>query len=302
MGLCRRSTSWIVTTAAAVLLFIGACGDDGRPASPVAPTPVPSGPAVLLGAGDIAECGVPGSEATALLLDAIPGTVFTAGDNVYYQGTMDEFLRCYAPTWGRHKARTRPIAGNHDYGVPGASAYYSYFGAAAAPGAPGYYSYDIGAWRVIALNSNIPIDAASPQLAWLRGELSARRSTCTLALVHHPLFTSGQNGPDARLRPLWEVLYAEGVEIVISGHDHHYERFAPQDPAGRTDMARGVRQFVAGTGGVHLYPVGAPRANSEVRASVWGVLKFTLHGAAYDWEFVPVAGQAFRDAGTTPCH
>ncbi|MCC7032050.1 MAG: metallophosphoesterase [Acidobacteria bacterium] len=295
------SRSWVVVTTIAGLLSFG-CGDGGGAANPVAPTPRPGGPAVLVGAGDIAECGVPGSEATALLLDAIPGTVFTAGDNAYYNGTLDEFQRCYAPTWGRHKARTRPIPGNHDYGTPGASGYYSYFGAAAAPEAPGYYSYDVGGWQVIALNSNIPLDAASPQLAWLGSELSARRSACTLAYVHHPLFTSGPNGPDARLRPIWDVLHAAGVEVVVSGHDHHYERFAPQDPSGRPDLARGVRQFVAGTGGAHLYPVGAPRPNSEARASVWGVLKFTLHSAGYDWEFIPVAGQTFRDFGSAPCH
>lgn len=286
---------------AAVLVASGGCGDSG-PTSPVAPTPVVGGPAVLVGAGDIAECGVAGAEATALLLDVNPGTVFAAGDNVYYRGSVEEYQRCYEPTWGRHKARTRPIPGNHDYETAGASAFFTYFGAAAAPGAPGYYSYDVGSWHVVALNSNIPIDAASPQLAWLRGDLSAHRSACTFAYVHYPLFSSGQNGPVARMQPLWDVLYAEGVEVVVSGHDHHYERFAPQDPSGRSDTSRGVRQFVAGTGGVHLYPVGAPRPNSEVRASVWGVLKFTLQSAGYDWEFVPVAGQTFRDFGSAMCH
>jgi len=299
----RRAWSWTgMGLVTAVMVALAGCDDNGQVASPLAPTPQVTGPAVLVGAGDIAECGVPGAEATALLLDALPGTVFSAGDNVYYHGSVEEVQRCYDLTWGRHKARTRPIPGNHDYETPGASAYYSYFGAVAAPGAPGYYSYDVGSWHVVALNSSIPIDAASPQLAWLRSDLAAHRSACTFAYVHYPLFSSGPNGPDARMRPLWDVLYAEGVELVVSGHDHHYERFAPQDPTGRADAARGVRQFVAGTGGVHLYPVGAPRANSEVRASVWGVVKFTLQGAGYDWEFVPVAGQSFRDVGSAMCH
>ena len=297
-----RAWSWVGMGLAAVLFAAAGCGDGGGAISPVAPTPVVGGPAVLVGAGDIAECEVPGAEATALLLDAIPGTVFAAGDNVYYQGSLEQYQRCYGPTWGRHKARTRPIPGNHEYETPGASGYYTYFGSAAEPGAPGYYSYDVGAWHVVALNSSIPIDAASPQLAWLRNDLAAHRSTCTFAYVHYPLFSSGQNGSVTRMQPLWDVLYAEGVELVVSGHDHHYERFAPQDPSGRNDAARGVRQFVVGTGGVHLYSVGAARPNSEVRASVWGVVKFTLHGAGYDWEFVPVAGQSFRDFGSGSCH
>jgi 3',5'-cyclic AMP phosphodiesterase CpdA len=269
---------------------------------PTGPTPEPRvGPAVLVGAGDIAECGLAGAAETAFLLDQIDGTVFTVGDNAYYQGTRDEYERCYGPTWGRHKARTRPIPGNHEYETPGASGYYGYFGPAAAPAAPGFYSYDLGAWHIVALNSNIPIDEGSPQIAWLRDDLSRHRATCTLAYVHHPLFSSGRNGPSPHMRLLWEVLYAAGVEAVISGHDHLYERFAPQNPAGRVEFDRGVRQFVVGTGGAHLYPVPPTRPNSEAVASVWGVLKLTLRGGAYDWEFVPVAGQSFRDVGTGGC-
>jgi hypothetical protein len=292
-----------VTVLAVVCACASACSRSAPELNPNAPTPPPRvGPAVLVGAGDIAECGVAGAAETAQLLDQIEGTVFAAGDNAYYQGTRDEYERCYGPTWGRHKARTRPIPGNHEYETPAASGYFSYFGAAAAPAAPGFYSYDLGAWHVVALNSNIPMDAASPQLAWLRDDLATHRSSCALAYVHHPFFSSGRNGPTPHLRALWDVLHGAGVEVVVSGHDHIYERFAPLDPAGRPDPERGVRQFVAGTGGAHLYQVGPSRPSSEAVASVWGVLKFTLRSNDYDWEFVPVAGQSFRDAGAGVCH
>jgi 3',5'-cyclic AMP phosphodiesterase CpdA len=283
------------------LVAVG-CGRSAPTLNPVGPTPLSSGPAVLVGAGDIAQCGVPGADATAQLLDQIAGTVFAAGDNVYFTGSRQEYTQCYDAAWGRHKHRTRPIPGNHDYETPGADGYFWYFGGVAAPAAPGFYSYDLGAWHVVALNSNVPIDAASAQLAWLREDLARHRATCTFAYVHHPRFSSGPNGPTERLTPLWDLLYGAGVEVVVSGHDHIYERFAPQDPSGRADPVRGIRQFVAGTGGAPLYPVGAARSNSDVRASVWGVLKFTLREADYSWEFAPVAGESFRDTGSTPCH
>ena len=300
MDAMRAGTAIVV----AVVCTCGpACGRGGPDLTPTGPTPTPrGGTAVLVGAGDIAECGVSGAVETSHLLDQIEGTVFAAGDNAYYQGTRDEYERCYGPTCGRHKARTRPIPGNHEYETPGASGYFSYFGEAAAPAAPGYYSYDLGAWHIVALNSNIPIDAASLQLAWLRDDLAIHRSSCALAYVHHPLFSSGRNGPSQQVRALWDVLHAAGVEVVVSGHDHIYERFAPLDPSGRPDAVGGIRQFVAGTGGAHLYPVPVSRPPSEAVASVWGVLKLTLRSLDYEWEFVPVAGQSFRDSGTGVCH
>jgi acid phosphatase type 7 len=264
---------------------------------PVAPTE----PAVFVGAGDIGNCELPGAEATAKLLDAIPGTVFAAGDNAYFQGTRQDYERCYAPTWGRHKQRTRPVPGNHEYETAGADGYFWYFGSAAAPATSGFYSYDLGAWHIVALNSNIAMDARSDQLAWLRADLAENRSRCTLAYEHHPLFSSGPNGPTESVRPLWELLYAEGADVVISGHDHLYERFAPQDPVGRADMVRGIRQFVVGTGGSTLRTIVSLRPNSEVRFSTWGVLKLTLRSTSYDWEFVPVAGESFRDSGSDVC-
>jgi len=258
---------------------------------------------VFVGAGDIAECGSRGAKETARLLDDIDGTVFTAGDNAYSSGTIDQYLTCYDSTWGRHKARTRPSPGNHDYESPDAAPYYAYFGASAGPLGRGYYSYTLGAWHIVSLNSNIAANAGSKQEQWLRSDLAANRTVCTLAYWHHPVFSSGIHGMDPpKMKDIWRVLYEFHVDVVINGHDHDYERFAPQTPDGQPDAARGIREFVAGTGGApqrHFYTI---RANSEVRNdTTWGVLKLTLHAASYDWEFVPVAGKTFHDAGSAAC-
>ncbi|MGI9627596.1 MAG: metallophosphoesterase family protein [Longimicrobiales bacterium] len=258
---------------------------------------------VLVGAGDIAECGLQSDEATADLLDGIPGTVFTAGDNVYDDGTAQEFQDCYEPSWGRHKARTRPSAGNHDYNTPDATGYYAYFGSAAGNPDEGYYSYDLGSWHVVVLNSNIPRELGSPQIDWLINDLASTSAECTVAYWHHPRFTSGFHRNDESMAAMWDALYAAGAEIVINGHDHHYERFAPQDPAGQPDPDMGIREFVVGTGGTDLFPAIFLASNSEVRnASTFGVLKLTLYDGAYDWEFVPVVGQSFTDSGSEVCH
>jgi hypothetical protein len=277
--------------------------DVAAPPAPVAapPTTLSGASGVLVGAGDIGFCGTGGADATSRLLDRIPGTVFTTGDNAYMSGTADEFRRCYEPAWGRHRARTRPVAGNHEYGS-GGGAYFDYFGANAGPRGDGYYSYAVGSWNVIALNSEIPSGPASPQMTWLRGELSSRRSACTAVLWHRPLFTSGRNGDNPDMRDVWRTLYEFDVDLVINGHDHTYERFAPQDPNGRPDPTRGLRQFIVGTGGAPLYEFATVRANSEVRAAVWGVAVFTLSPGAYQWEFVPVDGATFTDAGSGTCH
>jgi ABC-type transporter MlaC component len=263
---------------------------------------------VLVGAGDIATCVGEGDDATARLLDTIEGTVFTLGDNVYEAGTPFEFEACYDPTWGRHKARTRPAAGNHEYLTPGASGYFEYFGAAAGDPSRGYYSYDLGSWHIVVLNSNCAevggCERGSPQERWLRADLAAHPRTCTLAYWHHPRFSSGPNGGEPGVGALWQALYEHGVDVVLAGHDHSYERFAPQTPSGEADLARGLRQFVVGTGGAPLYKFPGPAiANSEVRSDdTFGVLKLTVRPASYDWEFVPVAGRAFTDSGTGRCH
>ena len=291
-------------TVSALLFVIAvvACTEMVRTPTGPTPPPPPTGPAVLVGAGDIAECGVPGAEATARLLDAIEGIIFTAGDNAYYQGSLRDFQRCFEPTWGRHKDRIRPLPGNHEYETPGAAGYFAYFGDAAAPEAPGFYSYDAGSWHVIAVNTSAPVDALSGQFAWIKADLASHPGRCTLAVVHHPYFSSGVNGGYSWIRPLWELFYAEGVDVVVSGDDHVYERFAPQDPNGRVDLARGIRQFVVGTGGAHLTRFVGSKPNSEARALVWGVIKFTLGVGGYQWEFIPVAGESFRDSGAELCH
>ena len=262
-------------------------------------------PAVFVGAGDIAGCGGAGrDEETAELLDAIAGTVFTLGDNAYPDGTAENYADCYEPTWGRHKARTWPTSGNHDYHIPGAPAYYAYFGASAGDSGQGYYSFDLGNWHIISLNSNIDMSAGSVQEQWLRADLAASTKQCTLAYWHHSRFSSGTNhGTSTRPQPLWQALYDAGADIVLSAHDHIYERFAPQTPDGVADAARGIRAFVAGTGGASLYTIETPEANSEVRnTDTWGVLKLTLSTGAYSWEFVPVAGMTFTDSGSGACH
>ncbi|MFB3855627.1 MAG: metallophosphoesterase [Vicinamibacterales bacterium] len=317
-----RALARAVTVALCVSIGFVSCGKDGsplptspgpvtpdRPAPPPAPPPAPGGgggsPATLVGAGDVAMCGahLQGAEATARLLDGIPGTVFTAGDNTQTSGTADEFDGCFGPTWGRHKSRIRPSPGNHDYGTPGAGPYFDYFGANAGPAGLGYYSYDLGAWHIVSLNSNVSTSAGSPQVAWLRADLEASRGrACTAAYWHHPLVSSGTNGGSAHVRELWNVLYDYGVEIVMNGHDHMYERYAPQDPWGRPDPAKGIRQFVVGTGGIYLYGVERPQPNTEAQASVHGVLKLTLRPDGYDWEFISVPGAGFSDRGSAGCH
>ena len=263
---------------------------------------------VLVGAGDIVRCSATRDEATANLLDNIPGTVFTTGDNAYESGTSEEFNNCYGPSWGRHKARSMPAVGNHEYKTANASGYFGYFGEAAGAPDEGYYSYDRGEWHLIVLNSMCEkvggCDATSPMVAWLKDDLAANQSACTLAYFHHPLFTSGSNhGNDPRMKPIWRALYASGTDVVLNGHSHNYERFGPQNPDGVADTAHGIREFVVGTGGGAYHGFGTIQPNSEARgSSIDGVLKLTLHQGDYDWEFVPRAGQTFTDSGSAQCH
>lgn len=270
------------------------------------PPPPPASGLVLVGAGDIAGSGS-GDEATAQLLDAIvaansSATVFTAGDNAYPDGGPSDFANYYDPTWGRHKARTRPSPGNHDYNTSGASGYYTYFGSLAGPSGEGYYSYDLGDWHIISLNSNIDMRAGSAQEQWLRADLAASSKQCVLAYWHHPRFSSSSDhGSSTSPQPLYQALYDYHAEVIVSGHDHTYERFSPQDAIGTADP-NGIRQFVVGTGGRSLYGFGNPEPNSEVRYnSTYGVIKFTLSSGDYAWEYIPVSG-SFSDTGTGSCH
>jgi hypothetical protein len=267
-------------------------------------TPPPPGWNVLVGAGDVAACNPDGAALTAALLDSIPGTVFVAGDAAYGEKRgPNPFRTCYDETWGRHKARTRPTLGNHDYLTTTPATYFDYFGNAAGPRPGGYYSYDVGPWHVVALNTNIDTRHGSAQDRWLRDDLADHRGRCTVAVMHHPRFSSGPHGTaDHDLIPLWETLEGGGVSVAISGHDHLYERFQPMRSDGTSDSVRGIRQFVAGTGGAGHYPVMQVVAGSEVRnADTYGVLALTLEPDRYRWAFVPVQGAVFRDSGAARC-
>ncbi|HEV8627175.1 MAG TPA: metallophosphoesterase [Acidimicrobiia bacterium] len=266
-----------------------------------------SGDPVVNAAGDIAYCGNNNDEATAQLLDNMPGTVVTLGDNVYDSGTASEFSNCYDPTWGRHKARTTPVLGNHEYVTSGASGYFNYFGAVAGDPTQGYYDYRLGAWHVIVLNSNCTAiggcGAGSPQEQWLRNVLAISDAECTIAVWHHPRFSSGSvHGSNTGMDAFWQALYDYGADVILNGHEHFYERFGMQDPDGTADAVYGLRQITAGTGGRSSYGFGTPLPNSDVRGQTYGVLKMILHDTSYSWEFTPVAGQTFTDSGSSSCH
>jgi hypothetical protein len=272
----------------------------GEPAIPTT-TPtfsVPVDGEVFVGAGDISDCNNDNDELTAQLLDAIPGTVFTTGDNAYGSGTLNEYLNCYDPTWGRHKARTKPVPGNHEYRTSDAAGYFQYF-----DNIPSYYAYDLGNWRIYALNSEISDSASSPQVEWLQADLAANPRQCVLAYWHQPRWSSGSNhGNDRDSQTLWQILYEAGAEVVLNGHEHTYERFAPMNAAGQPDP-QGLREFVVGTGGRSLYDFDSPLPTSEVRNdTAYGVLMLILREGSYEWEFIPIAGSTFRDSGSTDCH
>ena len=271
--------------------------------SPTAPpATTPPADAVLVGAGDIADCDSGGADATARLLDRIDGTVFTLGDNAYPSGTADQIRRCYAPTWGRHKGRTRPAPGNHDYGSKDAAPYFAYFGENAGPANRGYYSYNLGAWHIISLNSETAAGPSSRQAGWLRADLAANPRTCTLAYWHTVIFSSGAvHGNNDKMKPIWDILASAGADVIVTAHEHMYERFAPQTSSGKADP-NGIREFVVGTGGGSHYAIGAIQPNSEVRNNdTFGVLKLTLRATSYAWEFVPIEGGQFQDAGSVEC-
>jgi acid phosphatase type 7 len=264
-----------------------------------APRSVPD--EVFVGAGDIAACGVGDPEATARLLDGIPGTVFTVGDNAQSTGAAEEYAQCYDPTWGWHRWRTFPTIGNHDWGTAAGRPYFAYFGANAGPPGLGYYSYDLGAGHIVSLNSNVAAGLGSAQYEWLEADLAASPADCTLALWHHPVFSSGPNGNSSQMRDVWRLLNQAGADVVLNGHDHLYERFAPQD-ADAHATPRGLREFIVGTGGYSLYDQASSQPNSEVLESrTWGVLKLTLKSGSYDWAFVPVARKSLRDSGSAAC-
>jgi acid phosphatase type 7 len=263
---------------------------------------------VLIGAGDIADCTeLAGAQATATLLAANPGTVMAVGDLAYPDGTKENF-ECYDKTWGRFKSRTRPAVGNHEFHSASATYYFQYFGPVAGDFRDGFYSYDLGAWHIIVLNSECDevggCGAGSREEKWLRADLAAHPSACTLSYFHKPLFSSGaKHGNDPEMKPIFQALYDAHADLVINGHDHDYERFALQDPEGKADPKNGIREIVAGTGGKSHRPFAQALATSEVRDdTTFGVLKLTLHPSGYDWVFLPESGKQFTDSGSGTCH
>ncbi len=267
-------------------------------------TNTPGAP-ILVGAGDVADGTTKGDSLTANLLDGIGGTVFTLGDNAYPMGAASDYTNYYAPTWGRHKARTRPVPGNHEYSNGAAPGYFGYFGAIAGDPSKGYYSYNLGDWHIIALNSELDVTPTGAEVQWLRTDLALYNKKCTLAYWHEPRFVSGIviiSNP--KYQTLWDTLYAYGADVVLNGHKHSYERLAPQSPAQQRDTLYGIRAFVVGTGGTGVDGGNPPAVpNSEVRnTTTWGVLKLTLNTGGYSWQFIPVAGQSFADAGSGLCH
>lgn len=275
---------------------------------------------ILIGAGDIAWCRSRYHIATATLVESAisqvaTAVVFTTGDNAYELGSQSEFEDCYQHTWGRFKEKTRPSAGNHEFMTPGASGYFGYFGKAAGNSDEGYYSFDLGDWHVAVLNSNCSevggCGEGSPQEQWLRRDLARNPTLCTAAYFHHPLFSSRERGGSSDVKPLWQALYDFGAEIVLNGHDHFYERFAPLDPNGDLDPIRGIREFIVGTGGKNLHDDIQIATGSEVIATdTYGVLKLSLSTGSYEWEFISVPGifplpgisDTFTDSGSDSCH
>ena len=310
-----RSAALMAARSVAVLAIITACGE--RPATITAPTePFPARSAnphvqsstdayTLAGASNIASCSWDSDELTAQVLDGIVArdpntTVFNAGDAIYDGASTASMLtNCYGPSWGRHKARTYVALGEHEYQTD-PNPTWDYFGDRAGPRGQGYYSYDLGAWHVVMLNDNIAFGPGSAQDTWLQQDLAASASTCTIAVFHQPLFASGTPAPSRK--PIWDRLYAAGVEIVLNGHLTWYERYAPQTPDGTVDTVNGIREFVVGTGGFTT-AIGTPTAaNLAKQGNTRGVLKLTLTPGNYAWQFVTIAGKTFTDTGTGTCH
>ena len=308
-GIATVTASGLVTGVSAGTTTIAAKtlrnGTTGTATVTVSGPPPPG--ATLIAAGDIAVCNTNYDEATATVVDGIPGTVVLLGDNAYPSGTATDFANCYQPSWGRHKSRTRPAPGNHDWQTGAGAPYFSYFGASAGPAGQGWYSFNLGSWHIVSLNSNclfVGCALGSPQDVWLRADLAATTQPCILAYWHHPRFSSGaSHGNDVSVSNFWNALYQYHADIVLNGHSHIYERYGLQNPSAVAD-ANGIRQITVGTGGKSpLHGWGAIQPNSQVRGNTsFGVLKLTLGSATYGWNFVPVAGSTWTDAGSGTCH
>ncbi|MDQ3149230.1 MAG: metallophosphoesterase [Chloroflexota bacterium] len=278
-----------------------------------APTPETAEAAVFVGAGDIAECPTQGDEETAMLLDEIvaenpDAVIYTTGDNAYQDGSYQEYLDCYEPSWGRHKSRTYPAVGNHEFKQTKAAGYHEYWGDRGGPFDRYYYSYDVESWHVVVLNSEchrVGCEFGSSdgdQVEWLEADLEASDARCTIAIWHTPRWSSGRYSNDPEYDTLWRVLYDHGAEVVLNGHEHLYERFEPMNPDGEIDATRGIRQFTVGTGGGNLRGFDTIHPNSAARGSEFGVLQFELERDSFAWKFLAVDGTDFTDSGLATCH
>ncbi len=267
------------------------------------PTLVPNVSVTAIAVGDLTECPRQ-DHSIAELARQLPGPILAVGDIVDPDGSAAHYTDCYEPLWGDLKSRIWPVPGNHDYASGGADPYFSYFGERAGAPDAGYYAMDLGAWRVIGLNSMCqPIGGCRPnsdQARWLATELAEHPSQCILAFWHHPLRSSGDGASD-RAEAFWDLLFAAGADVIVNGHDHHYERFKPMTPGGVVDAIGGIRQFTVGTGGGSLTGVERVEPHSEVINASHGVLVLTLHSDSYDWEFVPADNGGFTDRGHGDC-
>jgi hypothetical protein len=317
--LSNRTSHRVLTSATAALSFpflVGLSGcqsDKSSTPGNVSTGSIPGKGINVYAAGDIADCKKvaperSGAAKTAALIEARlaedpDAVVLSLGDHTYPVGLHEEFTYCYEPTWGRFKDRTYPTPGNHEYYTPKAVGYYTYFGTIAGPGQRGYYSFRLGNWHVISLNSYLKPEEHLVQMEWLKADLEKNKARCTLAYWHHPFYSSGGHGSSPRMKDAWKVLVESGADVVLSSHDHDYERFSPQDENGREDTKRGMRQFVVGTGGAELTPFWFRKSNSEVSDnSSFGVLRLNLKPTGYEWEFLPIDKDGFRDRGAALCN
>jgi acid phosphatase type 7 len=271
--------------------------------SPISTTPTspPAGSVWINVFGDTGWCGSPVMAQLAQLMERLGGDLLLAGDLAYDRGTPDEFRRCFDPAFGRFRTRFWAAPGNHDYLTPGATGYFGYFGDRAGADRTGYYALRLASWHVLMLNSNVAMGRGSPQIEWVRQELASSSARCTLAVWHHPFDSSGPNGPHPEQRDLWELLHARGVDVVVSGHDHLYERHAPMDANQRSDPARGIRLFISGGGGAPSYQRARAAIRSELMISTHGLLRLKLEPALYEWEYLAPNGTVL-DRGLNVCH
>jgi hypothetical protein len=296
----RRTLRVIVGSLSCLAAGCGSANDE-RPVGPTPPSLRNSGQTVeVIAVGDIGWCGSRGTAETAQLVESLSGWLLLVGDIAYPTGAAADFQRCFDPLWGRFRGRWFAVPGNHEYMAAGAGPYFEYFGPAAGSDHSGYHALTLGDWQILMLDSNVPSQRNTPQWEFVRREMDLNRHACTLAVWHHPLFTSGQNGPTPAMRDMFALLEGYGADVVINGHEHLYERFAMQSADGRS-LERGLRQFTAGTGGADLYRFVRAAPNSEVRIAQFGILRLALQPGAYRWEFVLTAG-GLADSGLETCH